>query len=351
MGCCESAEDYTPPGTGATEDGPFLVLTSKGAADAIYFENAHALRQPGGALLTLRGGMAVVPRYDYPRKHEEWSYIELGLGPRHMAMRVRLDGEFLVREHDERVLDVAWWKYEVGNHLSILRSTACHPGHTRYGNGGRSFVINSDGTISPRLAQHLVLGASKPTFSFVPAGSPLVCRFQQAAALAAGQQVPLTLASHPGLAVVQLHEPREAFHEWHYKALGIGPARNAVVASRQGSMFLDRAGWYVCPSMMNIHQGNHTDLVRNRFNHPARIHEEHRKHGGKRPLDFEFHADGSVAPASAPHLRLGCSFPPLGGSAVASEEQYEAPMAEPVQVVLQGVVVEGKVMGVVDKEY
>ncbi len=51
-------------------------------------------------------------------------------------------------------------------------------------------------------------------------------------------------------------------------------------------------------------------------------------------------------------MRLGCSFPPLGGSAVASEEQYESPMAEPVQgVVLQGVVVEGEVMGVVDKEY
>ena len=352
MGCCASAEDYTPPGTGATEDGPFLILTSKGAADAICFENAHALRQPGGALLTLRNGMAVVPRYDYPRKHEEWSYIELGLGPRHMAMRVRLEGEFLVREHDERVLDIAWWKYEVGNHLSILRSTACHPGHTRYGNGGRSFVINPDGTISPKCAQHLVLGAGKPTFSFVPAGSPLVCRFQHAKALAAGQQVPLTLASHPGLAVVQLHEPREAFHEWHYKALGVGPAGNAVVASRQGSFFVDKAGWYVCPSMMNVHQGNHTDLVVNRHNHPARIHEEHRKHGGKRPLDFEFHADGSVAPASAPHLRLGCSFPPLGGSAVASEEQYEAPMAEPVQgVVVEGVVVAGEVMGVVDKEY
>ena len=346
------AEDYSPPSSGATEDGPKLVLTSKGSADAIYFENAHALHQKGGALLTLRGGMAVVPRYDHPREIMEWSYIELGLGPRGMAMRVRLDGDFLVRVHDERVFDIAWWKYEVGNHLSILRSTACHPGHTRYGNGGRSFIVNSDGTISPQKAQHLVLGAGKPTFSFVPAESPLVCRFQHAKALAAGQQVPLTLASHPGLAVVQIFDdPREAFGEWHYKALGLGPASKAVVASRQGSFFVDKAGWYVCPSMMNVHQGNHTDLVVNRHNHPARIHEEHRKHGGKRPLDFEFHADGSVAPASAPHLRLGCSFPPLGGSAVASEEQYESPMAEPVQgVVLQGVVVEGEVMGVA-KEY
>ena len=74
---------------------------------------------------------------------------------------------------------------------------------------------------------------------------------------------------------------------------------------------------------------------------PGPIHEEHRKHGGKRPLDFEFHADGSVAPASAPHLRLGCSCPPVGG-AVVSEAQYEArsPWPAPVQVVLQGRVVE-----------
>ena len=86
MGCCASAEDYTPPGTGATEDGPRLVLTSKGAADAIYFENAHALRQPGGALLTLRNGMAVVPRYDYPRKHEEWSYISSSVSYTHLTL-------------------------------------------------------------------------------------------------------------------------------------------------------------------------------------------------------------------------------------------------------------------------
>ena len=349
MGCCASAEeDYTPPGTGATEDGSRLVLTSKGAANAIYFENVHALRESEGAILTLRSGMAVVPRFDYPRKHEEWSYITLGLGPRDMAMRVRLDGDFLVRVHDERVFDVCWWKYEVGNHLLIIRSTACHPSRTRLRadgdrDGGRSFLVNSDGTISPKCAQHLVLGAGKPCFSFVPEGSPLVCRFQHAAALAAGQQVPLTLASHPGLAVVQRFDARVpadewqlgAFHDWHYKGLGIGPASEAVVASRQGSFFVDKAGWYVCPSNMNIHPGNHTDLVVNRFNHPARILEEHRRHSSKRPLCYEFHDDGSVAPASAPHLRLGCSNPPLYWlhvARVATEkvDDNETPTPKPV---------------------
>ena len=320
MGCGASAEVYSPPGTGATEDGPFLVLTNKGAADAIYFEYASALRQSGGALLTLRNGMAVVPRYDYPRQHDEWSYIELGLGPRSMAMRVRLDGEFLVREHDERVLDIAHWKYEEGNHLVILRSSTCHPDHTRKAPGGRSFVVNPDGTISPKFAQHLVLGGQQPTFSFVPAESPLVCRFRRAEALAAGKKVPLRLASHPGLAVVQVFDkPREAHHEWHYKTLGIGPASKAVVASRQESFFVDKAGWYVCPSGLKVHKGNHTDLVANRYIHPARILEEHRKHGEGRPLEYEFHDDGSVAPASASHLRLGCSCPPAAAASGKSD--------------------------------
>ena len=307
-----AAEIYKPPGSGATEDGPKLVLTSKGSSSALYFENAAGLHQKGGALLTLRGGnMAVVPRYDYPRDAGEWSYIELGLGPRGMAMRVRLDGEFLVRVHDERVFDIAHWKYEEGNNLVILRSSTFHPDHTRKAPGGRSFVVNPDGTISPKFAQHLVLGGQQPTFSFVPAESPLVCRFRRAEALAAGKKVPLRLASHPGLAVVQVFDkPREAHHEWYYKTLGIGPASKAVVASRQESFFVDKAGWYVCPSMMKVHRGNHTDLVANRYIHPARVLEEHRKHGEGRPLEYEFHADGSVAPASASHLRLGCSFLP-----------------------------------------
>ena len=316
-----AAEIYKPPGSGATEDGPKLVLTSKGSSSALYFENAAGLHQKGGALLTLRGGnMAVVPRYDYPRDAGEWSYIELGLGPRGMAMRVRLDGDFLVRVHDERVFDIAHWKYKEGNNLVLLRSSTFHPDHTRKAPGGRSFVVNPDGTISPKFAQHLVLGGQQPTFSFVPAESPLVCRFRRAEALAAGKKVPLRLASHPGLAVVQVFDkPREAHHEWYYKTLGIGPASKAVVASRQGSFFVDKAGWYVCPSGLKVHKGNHTDLVVNRYIHPARIQEEHRKRGEERPLEYEFHADGSVAPASAPHLRLGCSCPPAAAASGKSD--------------------------------
>lgn len=317
-----------------------LSLVRRGSPDACIFEHAHHLRGPEGALLTLAShpGWAVVPRYEYPRSAEEWRYIELGLGPSRMAAHMQLQGEFLVRLHDERVMDIAHWKYEEGNTLNVLRSARCHPGHTRYGNGGRSFVVNADGTISPKLATHLVLGAGKPRFVFVPSSSPNVCVFERAQELIRGDApVPLALASHPGLAVVQsFDEPREAYEEWHYKELAIGPADRAVVASRQGAHLVDTQGWYVTPSMLNVHHGNHTDLVRHRFNHPARLLEEHGKHGSKRPLDLHFHPDGTVSPASQPQLRLGCEFPPLslgqGPPPVAEvAAQAELPLGMPVE--------------------
>ena len=254
MGCGPSApaENYSPPSTGATENGPQLCLTRKGSPDALVFDQAHNLSGPAGARLTLRShpGWAVVPRYDYPRSAAEWRYIELGLGPAHMAAHMQLQGEFLVRLHDERVMDINCWKYEEGNTLNVLRSAHNHPGNTRYGNGGRSFVVNADGTISPMKAQHLVLGASKPSFCFVHSSSPNKCVFEHAHGLMNGSTVPLTLASHPGLAVTQaFDEPREAFGEWYYKSLIVGDASRAIVARRKdGSNLVDTSDWYVTPS-------------------------------------------------------------------------------------------------------
>ena len=318
MGCGASApEDYTPPSTGATEDGPMLSLVRRGAPDALVFERAHQLSGPEGALLTLAShpGMAVVPRYEYPRAVAEWRYIELGIGPAHMAAHMQLQGEFLVRLHDERVMDIANWNYEEGNTLNILRSSSVHPGHTRYGGGGRSFIVNADGTISPMKAQHLVLGAAKPTFCFVNSYSPHKCVFEHAKALSGGQTVPLTLSSHPGFAVVQaFDEPREAYHEWHYKSLCIGPASGAIKASRVGQNLVDTSEWYVTPAHLTVHEGNTADLVRNRFKHPGRLLEEHKKHGGGRPLDFNFNDDGSISPVAHPHLCFGCSSTPLGAA-------------------------------------
>merc|ERR1719421_757162 len=149
-----------------------LCLVSRHDPDALRFERAASLHHQAVPLtLASHPHLAVVPRYEYPRAADEWRYIELGIGPQDMAMVAQMQGEFLVRLHDERVLDIAHWKYEVGNTLNVLKSANCHPGHTRYGGGGRSFVVNSDGSISPKHAPHLALGLQKPRLCFVSASS------------------------------------------------------------------------------------------------------------------------------------------------------------------------------------
>lgn len=167
-------EGYTPPSTGSSDEGPLLRLTQKGSPYTLYFEHASTLSS--GASLSLIGpglhaGKAVVPRQSNPSRHKEWSSIELGLGPRSMAMHVRLEEGFLVRVHDERVFQVAGTNE--GNTLSILRSLESHPDNTRQASSRRSFVVNPDGTISPAGAPHLVLGAALPTDTDVKVNFPM----------------------------------------------------------------------------------------------------------------------------------------------------------------------------------
>jgi hypothetical protein len=102
---------YAPPASGSTEEGAMVCLVKRGDPRALTFEHAHGLRGKKPTALTLAShpGKAVVPRYDWPRESDEWRFIELGIGPAHMAMVVQLQDNFLVRLHDERVFDIAHW--------------------------------------------------------------------------------------------------------------------------------------------------------------------------------------------------------------------------------------------------
>ena len=58
-------------------------------------------------------------------------------------------------------MDIAWWKYEPFNTLHLINERYSKA-KTKIGGGGRSFVCNEDGTVSPRYAPHLVLGVKLP---------------------------------------------------------------------------------------------------------------------------------------------------------------------------------------------
>ena len=78
------------------------------------------------------------------------------MGAAKAACRCVIDG-IVVRPHDGRVLHIAWWKLEPYNNLDFLRELYdAKVGRIR--GAGNNFLVNSNGTVSPVAAPHLVLG-------------------------------------------------------------------------------------------------------------------------------------------------------------------------------------------------
>lgn len=161
-----------PPLLSADSSAEMLVLTEKTSGNALVFEHHDALRAYKRRPLTLSappGYRALVQKSETVLgPYMNWSIFECGVarsgnikGPLNAAPAIEAvhDKEgFLTRAHDGRVLDIARWQYVVGTKVILLRDQYGEKTRNGHCDGGRSFVINSDGTISPRKALHLCLG-------------------------------------------------------------------------------------------------------------------------------------------------------------------------------------------------
>ena len=158
-----------------------VVLVKAESDDRLVFEHAARLRAHEEAPLTLLShpGCAVVPTKSVPDGPYcvgscMWLVIPVGVGAvtanqtedaavkagqkDDAALKAVLDADgFVTRTHDARVFDIAWWKLEEGNTVSLINDMYCDT-KTRTKGAGRSFVFNDDGTISPAQAPHLALG-------------------------------------------------------------------------------------------------------------------------------------------------------------------------------------------------
>ena len=162
MGCGASSQD----GLQEAKDGaPRLILVAAGSADALSFDYANVLREGYEAPLTANG-KHVGLYWAKPRNAwGHWDYIDLGVTDRAQPLHVNLEGPYIVwyGPHGEMVFDVAMWKLHEGTHLVAVKACAGNPGGpTRLSKDacGRDFVLHADGTIGPRTAQHLRLGAA-----------------------------------------------------------------------------------------------------------------------------------------------------------------------------------------------
>ena len=154
-----------------------MVLAKKDDKQVCVFD---ALPRAGGGLapLTLAShpGLCLAKAHTDVRQAGEWSYMELCVSDARAAaaqgllVNAKMAGKFIVTE-DGFVLDVAHWTYHERNTVNLVRHAHGRDDKTyatHNGRGGRNFVVNADGTVTPEEAAHFALGCQ-----FAPA-LPLV---------------------------------------------------------------------------------------------------------------------------------------------------------------------------------
>jgi len=76
--------------------------------------------------------------YEVRRRHGEWKYVEIVIGPADIALHAHFDEKFLRREGDGLALDVSFWRYESGNTVNWVGGD--RENRTRLHGGGRDFI-------------------------------------------------------------------------------------------------------------------------------------------------------------------------------------------------------------------
>ena len=155
---------------------------------------------------------------------------------------------------------------------------------------------------------HLVLGVNLPDITLVNATSPNAVTFDMAAGprgLSSGQSVPLTLASHPGLAVCPKTEPRR-INEWgvSYQHWGLGEAKNAMSVKLEGEFILSTHQSSLnfvldVPFDKRVEGCGGMPLAVINFDNGSN------KEEGNKARKFMVNPNGTLSPVASPHLVLG----------------------------------------------
>jgi hypothetical protein len=351
VGPAESSDGAPTPEPDALK----LVLTSRGAHNELKLEERAALASHKPAALTLAShpGLAIVTTARSAGPYGPWMVAPLGVGSAQNATTATLDSEgFLAYAHGgsaAKVLDVAHWKYELGNDINFVghistRSETFKPG------GGRSFVLNDDGSMSPENARHLTLGVNPPDCTLVQKGAAerLVLDSATAAALRSGQVTPLKLASHAGCAIIPKTDHPRRIDEWHisYQHLGVGPA-SAAMKVRMENQFILSEHFSSRDFILDVPFGKLTEhCLGDHGKLPIaaiNIERGENKEPNNAARLFQLNPDNTISPVRAAHLVFGMRgalpVPPTPDSTNETEDDWVAlePSAPAAEVDSYGV--------------
>ena len=139
-----------------------LVLVTRGSPEACKFKVPLSAAD---TLLELSShpGRAVGLLEQYRKGNDQWAVYTLGIVPLEGGVSASFDGTFISSQHDgeECVFDIDCWRLVEDTQLWLLHARESSV-RTRREGRGRCFTMNSDRTISPASAPHLVLGCYVP---------------------------------------------------------------------------------------------------------------------------------------------------------------------------------------------
>jgi len=151
-----------------------LILVRRDSPDICLFRNVPALKEQtvskaGHNPLQIQGVPLVLenhPDMGVVRMRPEpidvgpfGKLIRLGFGRSADAIHIALDQDGFITEVEGYVFDVDRWEFGEGNHIQLIRGP--DEGMTRLDDGeksGRCFVLNDDGSISPKSVPEMALG-------------------------------------------------------------------------------------------------------------------------------------------------------------------------------------------------
>ena len=305
-------------------------------------------------LLKSHPGQALVPLQPDPIGGgfmlEQLDYIDMGIGPETDAIRIlreprvaswnsditnddifryalcTVDGSVLFVSSSQLkvgspVTLTSWWNSIDGTEeIEITISHFVTNFQHRY-----PFIVNTDGSLSPVEAQHLVIGISRfPAVTLMERFSPHRLMFQNAesfwnAPAPIKNGTALVLKSHPGLAVVTYPRYRGAFGLINVMDVLVGPANNDTYRtfhlfsqdSKNHHEFSlrDAEGAYLVPMNLDLQLDVPLRMIKYNVSQStaATVALSMLLLTGESAI-WIVNLEGSISPLNAPHLALGCKY-------------------------------------------
>jgi len=275
-----------------------LVLLPKGDENAIVFDRLTANCDVVPLTLMSHRGYGLAPIHEDERDYHGYKYFEMGFSPANSAAEGWYDGTFITLARSTMVLDVSFWKYEKGNTVNFVKPPGSED--PRNHGGGRSFKLESDGTMTCMGSPSFVLGAMKMPrrLRLVKSGSKNAIILENNLFTGDSQ---LTLRSHPGKALTLGNAGN--YHGYLYIEIELGDASNAASASYDGEFVtLEKDNKVLDVSFWKYTEGNTVNFVSAPMCCCFIDTTKHHRHGGR---SFTMNSDGTISLMVNPSFVLG----------------------------------------------